>query len=74
MKFSRVLEDVGFGAAIGLGVFAGVREALSTALDRPFPWSLLIVMAVLAAPKTLGRVTAGAVWDRLASMLPGKKP
>lgn len=73
MKFSRLLEDIGFLAAIGLGVFAGVREALYAVPDRPFPWALLIVMAVLAAPKTLGRMTAGQVWDRIISILPGKK-
>ncbi len=73
MKSSRVLEDIGFLAAVGLGVFAGVREALSTEA-RPFPWVLLIVMAVLAAPKTLGRMTAGKVWDSVVSILPGKKP
>lgn len=70
---SRLLEDVGFLSAVGLGLFAGIREALTT-VERPFPWALLIVMAVLAAPKTLGRMTAGRVWDRISSVLPGKKP
>lgn len=71
MKHSRILEDIGFLAAVGLGVFAGIREALGT--TSGFPWVLLIVMAVLAAPKTLGRMTAGKVWDRVTSILPGKR-
>jgi hypothetical protein len=70
---SRVLEDIGFFAAIALGIFAGIREALSVMADRPFPWTLLIVMAILAAPKTLGRMTAGRVWGAIAGMLPGRR-
>lgn len=74
MNPSRILEDVGFASAIGVGVFASVREAIATVADRPFPWVLLIVMSILAAPKTLGRMTAGKVWDRLVGMLPSRKP
>lgn len=70
---SRVLEDVGFFAAIALGIFAGIREALSTAVDRPFPWALLIVMALLAAPKTIGRASAGRVWAAIAGLIPGRR-
>jgi hypothetical protein len=78
---SRILEDVGFGAAILLGVIYGVAEALARvgvrigehAPDASFPWGLLIVMAVLAAPKTVGRASAGRVWDAVAGMLPGRR-
>lgn len=74
MTFSRLLEDVGFLAAIGLGVYAGVKEANALHVAHHFPWALLIVMSILAAPKTLGRASAGKVWERLADMLPSKKP
>lgn len=78
---SRLLEDVGFAAAIALGLLYGVAEALARigvrlgphAPDTSFPWGLLIVMAVLAAPKTLGRASAGRVWDAIGGLLPGRR-
>lgn len=74
---SRLLEDIGFAAAIALGVIYGVAEALARvgvrlgphAPDTSFPWGLLIVMTILAAPKTLGRATAGRIWDVIAGRI-----
>lgn len=71
---SRILEDVGFAAAIALGLLYGIAEALARiglyvgdkAPDTSFPWGLLIVMSIMAAPKTLGRATAGRIWDVIA--------
>jgi hypothetical protein len=65
-KRSRLLEDVGFAAAIAVGIFAAGREAIAPSAGG-FPWALAIVMAVLAAPKTLGRATSGRLWEALAS-------
>lgn len=78
---SRFLEDAGFAAAILLGILYGLAEALArigvrlgpNAPDASFPWGLLIVMAVLAAPKTVGRASAGRVWEGVASLLPGRR-
>ncbi len=72
-KRSRLLEDVGFGAGVGIGVFAAGREALGLGPDG-FPWVLLIVVAALVAPKTLGRATSGKMWSAIAAKLGGGQP
>ena len=35
-----------------------------------FPWGVVILVAAMVAPKTLGRATAGKVWDVVARRLP----
>lgn len=67
---SRLLEDIGFASGVGIGVFAGVREALGLG-PAGFPWILLIVMAALVAPKTLGRATSGRLWSAISTRLGG---
>lgn len=71
-KSSRVIEDVGFIAAILVGVLYGVMETAAAGgllprapAVRPFPYGVLMVICALALPKTLGRATAGRIWDRL---------
>lgn len=77
----RWLEDLAFAAAILLGTLYGLAEAAARvglrlgphAPDASFPWGLLIVMAIMAAPKTLGRSTAGAIWTAIGARF-GVKP
>lgn len=38
------------------------------------PWGVLVLVAACVLPKTLGRVSAGKVWEILGSRLPGVKP
>ena len=83
MKHSRILEDVAFllavllAAAYVVGVeilpSVGWRLGPCEAHEHGIPWGLVLSLSVLAAPKTLGRATAGKVWDVIAKKLPGNK-
>lgn len=65
-QHARWVENTAFAVGVGLLAFAGVREAIvSTCEARPFPWVTFIIASSLVAPKMLGRVTAGRVWDLL---------
>lgn len=67
---SRLIEDTGFAIGIGLIALRGVAELVQEFLDRPnhtHPFPLAFVIGVLACvlPKTLGRMTAGRIWEVL---------
>ncbi len=76
---SRKLEDWGFILAIALGALYGVAEAAArTGLcvrvcpaQADFPWGLLIMQAIMAAPKMVGRVSAGKVWEAVGRKIGG---
>lgn len=71
-RYSRWIEDVGFALAIAIGVaYVGAEAGFWGKTPEGIPWGLLILMAVLAAPKTLGRATAGKVWDAVGARIRG---
>ena len=64
---SRILEDSAF--VLGVVVAAGYvvfAEILKPDPGRAFPWGVMILVGACVAPKTLGRATAGRIWDRIA--------
>jgi len=69
--FSRKVEDAGFAAAIllvtlwCLVAIAKSAGVLVGPLNQGFPWEFVILCAVLVVPKTVGRATAGRIWDKL---------
>jgi hypothetical protein len=61
-------------AAAGLGEVAGrLGWSLGDSRTGGFPWGLLLIGTLLVAPRMLGTKVAGDVWQKVASMLPGKK-
>jgi len=71
-RYTRWIEDMGLLLAILIGVaYVGAEMGLWGQTPAGIPWGLLIVMAVLVAPKTLGRATAGKVWDAVSARLKG---
>lgn len=76
---ARRLEDWGFLVACALGALYGVAEAAArTGLclgtcpaNAEFPWGLLIMQAIMAAPKMVGRVSAGKVWEAVGRKIGG---
>lgn len=70
----RWIENV--AAIVGLGnlAFIGFAEAqsLTACTEARFPWANLIIGAICVLPKTVGRATAGRVWDVLANRIGGK--
>ena len=80
---SRVIEDCAFGAGVVVLVtFALVEAALKIGIhfgkcqhtDSGTPWGLLIVGALLVAPKMVGRATAGSVWRAIGDRIAGRPP
>lgn len=69
--FSRKVEDGAFIVAIILvTLWCLVAIAKSASLlpatpNQGFPWELLTLCAALVVPKTVGRATAGRIWDKL---------
>lgn len=77
---SRLIEDLGFVVAVLIGgLYAGVEALVAggilktDCLERAFPWGVTMVIAALALPKTLGRSTAGRVWEIIAGLFGGKR-
>lgn len=64
--------------AMVIALLYGAAEALARVgvtfgdVDASFPWGLLIVELILAAPKMLGRATAGKIWEAVANRVGGK--
>ena len=72
--FSRKVEDGGFLTAIVLvslwclvAVLKSAGFKLGPCGKDPtgFPWEFVILCSVLVIPKTVGRATAGGIWDKL---------
>lgn len=80
---SRVVENVTFAIGVLLGagyvvlveILPDTCYALSKCANAPthpaFPWGMFAILALLVAPKTLGRVTAGKVWTLFAGRVGG---
>lgn len=80
----RWLEDAAFGAGVlVLIAFAAAEVALKLGVhfkpcdaghvDAGTPWGLLIVAALLIAPKMIGRATAGRVWLAVGDRIAGRR-
>ena len=78
----RRAENVLAYAGAAQAVFAGVLESLVRAGFRlgagdavsGVPWVNLAILGVCVLPKTVGRATAGRVWDAIAGRFGGPKP
>lgn len=79
-KGSRFIEDALAIAGIIQAMVYGTLEALrhsGVAFGKceaasGFPWVTISILALCVAPKTLGRATAGRIWDRIAPSIGGK--
>lgn len=68
---SRTIENVGFLAAVLIAVLYGLAEAASRVgvslgecgHSHGIPWGLAIISGALVLPKTVGRATAGRIWE-----------
>lgn len=77
---SRRYEDYGLLVGISLGAAYGMAEvALKVYCSTHqcfsgagFPIGFAIVILACVLPKTVGRATAGKVWEIFANKLPGK--
>lgn len=80
---SRLLENIGFAVGVAVGAFYVVAveavpqlcyslgKCLQAPQPHPFPWGVVIIVTALVLPKTLGRVTAGKVWQTISAKFPG---
>jgi hypothetical protein len=53
---------------VGVEILPAVLHSLGKAGapgDHEFPWGVVILVAALVLPKTVGRATAGKVWEVL---------
>lgn len=66
----RLVENILALGGGGLMLFTGYQEALAVCATHPFPWAAFIIGAVCVAPKTLGRATAGKIWERIGGKVP----
>lgn len=77
---SRWIENVLAIVGIAQAALYGTMEALARggflthSEHAGFPWVTIIIFAGCVLPKTLGRATAGRVWDALASKVGSSKP
>lgn len=72
-KGSRWIENGSavIGVLLGAAYVAGVEiyphiVGKPACADHGIPWGVVIVVTACVVPKTIGRVTAGKVWDRFA--------
>lgn len=79
----RGVEDVGFLVAILLVLLYGAAEAAAhVGLVRPvpagatcpppvhsLPWALVLSVFALVLPKTIGRASAGRIWELLVNVV-----
>lgn len=73
---SRRLEDIGFLVAILTGAGYAVVESVARLKGIPetgFPWGMFIMQAVSALPKTIGRLSAGKIWEAISTRIGGSK-
>lgn len=68
----RWLEDVGFLVGIVNATLYTFGIKFGAAI--PETWAVVALNATLIAPKMLGRVTAGKIWDNISSRFGGKPP
>lgn len=68
---SQAVLAAGLEALTHAGVRLGSCPEPAGSWWSHVPWFNLAVLFVCVLPKTLGRVTAGKVWETLASKVPG---
>lgn len=85
-KVSRIIENglailgglLAGGYVVGVEIFPQVCYAIGKCANAPsdqqFPWGVVLTVAACVAPKTLGRMTAGKLWEGIASKFGGKSP
>lgn len=79
---SRLLEDIAFIVGIAIAVLYAIGEFLTSMgwciktcnPHAGVPWMTVVLFAGCVLPKTLGRATAGKVWDAIASRVKGGAP
>jgi hypothetical protein len=77
---SRFIEDLLAIAGIIQAMLYGTLEALRHSgvvfgkceAESGFPWITVIIFLGCVLPKTVGRATAGAVWQTISQKLGGK--
>lgn len=76
---SRLIEDLLAVAGIAQAMFYGTIEGLTRAgvLEHNehagFPWVTVAIFLGCVLPKTVGRMTAGRVWEALGARFAGPK-
>lgn len=76
----RWIENILAIVGILQAALYGTMEALARGGFLPhtehpgFPWVTVIIFAGCVLPKTLGRATAGRVWDAVAARFGAPKP
>lgn len=68
------LVAAGYVALVEILPHSGLMSCAVPTTHPSFPWGVVILVAALVAPKTLGRATAGKVWEVVASRIPGRRP
>lgn len=80
---SRWIEDLGaiIGVLIGAAYVVGVEifpqacysigRCPNAPQAHPFPYGVLFIVTACILPKTVGRMTAGKVWESIGTKLPG---
>jgi hypothetical protein len=84
MKTGRMIENflvlvgalqITLAASLESLTHAGVKLGSCVEFGGPWynhvPWFNLVVLLVCILPKTIGRATAGKVWETLANKVPG---
>lgn len=77
---SRLIEDILAVAGIVQAMFYGTIEGLTRAgilghnEHAGFPWVTTIIFLGCVLPKTVGRMTAGKIWETLGARFGGAKP
>ena len=51
---------------------SGLVSCQTPSIHPGFPWGVVIICSIMVAPKTLGRATAGKVWEVVARRLPAR--
>lgn len=62
---------------LGVEVFPPVCYSLGRCVNKPdahpFPWGVVFLVSACVLPKTVGRLTAGRVWQAIGNAIPGRR-
>ena len=61
---------IGAAYVVGVEILPHVGLGCAPAADHGVPWGLVIIVTAMVAPKTLGRMTAGRIYEVLLNRLP----
>lgn len=81
VRWSRLLEDIGFVVGLLLASLYCVAESLARVGFRlgtsdpitGIPWVTLAMVGLCIGPKMIGRATMGTVWTSIAAKFGGGK-